>query len=83
MGSNASAFVAGLAYEYEFSGKQKAATNGLAIAEPSLKGSSVIGTLGFNYKKAPDSKFSAGLNLNGYVGKRQGIGVNVEFKWVF
>lgn len=73
----------GLAYEYEFNGKQNASTNGFGIDAPSLKGGSLIGTIGLNHKQSADSNFSLGLNLSGYAGKRQGVGVNAQFKWAF
>jgi hypothetical protein len=73
----------GLAYEYELAGKQQAAASGYAVDAPSLRGCSAIASIGLNYKERPDSRFSMGINLNGYAGKRQGIGFNVDFKWLF
>ena len=73
-------FYAGLAYDYEFSGKQKAEINGLRIDQPSLKGGTGIGELGVVFK---GKNSQVDLKVEGYTGKREGFGGGVQFKWVF
>jgi autotransporter-associated beta strand protein len=76
-------FLGGLAYEYEFMGKQKADAYGLPVSAPSLKGGTVIGELGVNLKANKDSRFSCDAKVQGYLGKREGVGLSVNLNWVF
>jgi hypothetical protein len=79
-----SKFHAGLAYDYEFGGKARATTYGVYnIDAPSIKGGSGVAEIGLSVKQSPDSKFSLDFKLEGYTGKREGMGGGVQFNWVF
>lgn len=81
--SKTSAFYAGAAYEYEFNGKARACWNGSSTPSPSLKGSSGMLELGWQNKITEKNPLSIDLGINGWVGKRKGIGFNAEFNWSF
>ncbi|MGJ3351860.1 autotransporter outer membrane beta-barrel domain-containing protein, partial [Morganella sp. Je.2.23] len=74
---------AGLGYEYEFDGKAKASTYGYDIAEPGVQGSTGILTLGTQVKPLAAQPLSMDINLNGYTGKRDGVGGSIKFSYVF
>lgn len=74
---------AGLGYEYEFDGKAKASTYGYDIAAPGVQGSTAILTLGSTVKPLASQPLSMDVNLNGYTGKRDGVGGNVKFSYAF
>jgi hypothetical protein len=76
-------FHGGLAYEQELMGKQKASALGVDIKAPSLKGGTVIGEMGVSLKKRPDSRFTLDAKAQGYLGKREGVGVSVNLNWLF
>ena len=73
----------GLAYEHEFSGSARAHALGSDIAAPIVKGGTGIGEIGLVYKPSSKSAFSVDVGLNGYVGKRQGIGGGFKLNWGF
>ena len=78
----ASELYAGLAYEYEFSGKATASYDGYAAPSPSLKGGSTLIELGWRF--APkDSRVSYDVNLAGWQGTRQGFSGNAQVNWAF
>jgi hypothetical protein len=73
-------FYAGLAYEYEGSGRIEAEISGIAVDSPSLKGGSGMVEAGY----AKDSgiwKFDVGLQ--GYLGTRKGIGGGAKIGYRF
>lgn len=72
-----------LAYEYEFAGQSKAVTYGVELPYVSTKGGTAIAELGIVYKPKNMDKFETRLGIQGYVGKRQGMSGNIEFKWKF
>ena len=73
---------AGLAYEYEFSGKATASYDGYAAPSPSLKGGSTLIELGWRF--APkNSRVSYDVNLAGWQGTRQGFSGNAQVNWAF
>ncbi len=63
----------GAAYEHEFDSKSGASVAGVRLGEPDVKGVSGIGELGVSYKPSAESRFSADLGVQGYVGKREGV----------
>jgi outer membrane autotransporter protein len=63
----------GLAYEHEGDGKARAATNGLPIDAPSLKGGTGMAELGLSLTPSGDQPFRFDLGIQGYAGKRQGV----------
>jgi len=63
----------GAAFEYEFSGKARATTNGLAIATPSLRGGTGIGELGLSITPCAKRPVTIDFGVQGYVGKREGV----------
>ncbi|EFE51761.1 outer membrane autotransporter barrel domain protein [Providencia rettgeri DSM 1131] len=74
---------AGLGYEYEFDGKANASTYGYGIGAPSVQGSTAILTLGSTVKPLATQPLSVDINLNGYTGKRDGVGGSVKFNYAF
>ena len=73
-------FYLGLAYEYEFSGKQQAYAAGLPIAAPDIKGGTGLGEIGVIFK---GKRNQIDLKAEGYAGKRKGIGLSAAIKWFF
>ncbi|MCL2117417.1 MAG: autotransporter outer membrane beta-barrel domain-containing protein [Planctomycetaceae bacterium] len=71
----------GGAWEYEFAGDARAATNGYAFDVPSLRGSTGIGELGVSWKSTTETSVARGcyvdLGVQGYVGKREGVSANL------
>lgn len=72
-----------LAYEYEFAGQSKAVTYGTELPYVSTKGATAIAELGVVYKPKNHDKFEMRMGMQGYVGKRQGMGGTMELKWKF
>ena len=73
----------GLAYEHELGGSAAATYSSESIAAPSIKGGTGIGEIGMVYKPSGKSAFSMDVGLNGFVGKRQGIGGGFKLNWGF
>jgi hypothetical protein len=76
-GGNGS-FYAGAAYEHEFDGEAGAATYGMSIDAPSIKGGTGIGELGFTYNYGGDDTFVIDLGLSAFTGEREGFGARLE-----
>jgi outer membrane autotransporter protein len=70
----------GAAYEREFGGKARAATNGFAIQAPSLRGDTGVGELCLTLKPSATLPISFDLGVQGYVGKREGITGSLQVK---
>ncbi|WP_106626164.1 autotransporter outer membrane beta-barrel domain-containing protein [Selenomonas massiliensis] len=80
--SDKSEIFAGLAWEYELSGKATASFMGYETPSPSLRGGS--GMLEVGYRFAPkDSRFSYDLRFAGWQGKRQGYSGGAHVNWAF
>ena len=80
--SERSEVFAGLAWEYELSGKAGASYQGYDAPSPSLRGGS--GMLEMGYRFAPkDSRFSYDLHFAGWLGKRQGYTGGAHMNWAF
>ncbi|MDR0646490.1 MAG: hypothetical protein LBG46_06010, partial [Elusimicrobiota bacterium] len=77
---SADAFYGGLAYEYEFYGAIDAEISAMAVDSPSIKGGSGMAEVGY-VKDLGIWKFDAGLQ--GYLGKRKGIGGGVKIGYRF
>ncbi|WP_169783804.1 autotransporter outer membrane beta-barrel domain-containing protein [Campylobacter curvus] len=77
-----SAWYIGGAYEREFDGKAKARnlTFSQDITAPSMRGNTGVGEIGFKF--LPKQNLQIDLNLQGLVGKRQGIsgGLKIDYK---
>jgi outer membrane autotransporter protein len=73
----------GLYYEHEFSGKAKAAVNGVAINSPSLHGGTGVGEAGIVFHPAKDLLLFLDLGIQGYVGKREGVTGSLQVKYEF
>ncbi|MDL2271959.1 autotransporter domain-containing protein [Desulfovibrio sp. OttesenSCG-928-I05] len=73
----------GAAYEHEFDSKARASANGNAIDAPDVKGGTGIGELGFTFKPSTTSGFSADLGVQGYTGKREGVGGSFRLMFEF
>ena len=81
----ANSYYAGLAYEYEVSGKARGSyyNHGAHIGDtpsPSLRGGSVMLELGWQMKPS-DSPLTLDLGLTGWAGKRRGLGGHVSLNW--
>ena len=74
---------AGLAYEYEFDGEAKATVLGFSTPSPSIKGSSGLLELGYIMQPKGVNDPAIDINLQGWVGKKQGFTGNVNFVWKF
>ena len=80
--SDKSEVYAGLAWEYELSGKAGATYQGYDAPSPSLRGGSAM--LEAGYRFAPkDSRFSYDLRFTGWQGKRHGYTGGVHVNWAF
>ncbi|MDL2267457.1 autotransporter outer membrane beta-barrel domain-containing protein [Desulfovibrio sp. OttesenSCG-928-G15] len=73
----------GAAYEREFDSKARATANGKSIDAPAIKGGTGIGELGFSFKPSAKSGLSLGLGMQGYTGKREGVGGSFQVKFEF
>lgn len=73
----------GMAYEYEFSASAGSTILDSVVAAPTIKGGTGIGEIGLVYKPTAKSAFSMDVALNGYIGKRQGIGGGLRLNWGF
>jgi len=80
--AHGSSWYAGLAYEYEFLGDANATVKGLSTLTPSLGGASGLVETGYTYGTANDS-FGAGINLEGWFGKKRGATVGGSVHWKF
>lgn len=75
---------AGLGYEYEFDGKAKATTYGVyTIDAPSVKGGTGILSLGASIKPIANRNLKLDFKLNGYTGKREGVGASIWVDYAF
>lgn len=74
---------AGLAYEWECGGASRAATYGQDIAAPSLRGGTGMGELGVMFQPVSTRPLFIDLGVRGYVGTRQGISGNLQFRMEF
>lgn len=74
---------AGVAWEYEFSGKAHASAYRTGLLVPSLKGSTVIGELGLSLKPSKLQGFSIDMGVQGFAGKRKGVSGNLMLKYAF
>ena len=79
------AIYAGAAYEYEFDakagGRYLVAGGEAEIKKPSLRGSTGIGEIGYEYKKDETLKFDIGVK--GYVGKQEGVSAQMAISIAF
>ena len=73
----------GAAYEHEFDSEAKASSNGDSIDSPDVEGGTGIGELGFSFKASATSGLSFDLGMQGYTGKREGVGGSFQLKWEF
>jgi len=80
--AHGSFWYAGLAYEYEFLGDANATVKGLSTLTPSLGGAIGLVETGYTYGTANDS-FGAGINLEGWFGKKRGAIVGGSAHWKF
>ena len=72
---------AGAAWEYEFNGDVGGTFNGKRIDEPSLGGSTGKGELGVSIN--PVKNLSIDLGVQGYTGKREGLGGTATLTFTF
>ncbi|MBQ9293230.1 MAG: autotransporter outer membrane beta-barrel domain-containing protein [Campylobacter sp.] len=79
------AIYAGAAYEYEFdskaSGRVLVLGSNTEMKQPSLRGSTGIGEIGYEYKKDETLKFDVGVK--GYVGKQEGVSAQMAISIAF
>lgn len=79
------AIYAGAAYEYEFDSKAGGRVlvlgSNAEMKQPSLRGSTGIGEIGYQYKKDETLKFDVGVK--GYVGKQEGVSAQMAISIAF
>lgn len=79
------AIYAGAAYEYEFDSKAGGRVlvlgSNAEMKQPSLRGSTGIGEIGYQYKKDETLKFDVGVK--GYVGKQEGASAQMAISIAF
>ena len=79
------AIYAGAAYEYEFDsnagGRMLVLGSNAEMKQPSLRGSTGIGEIGYQYKKDETLKFDVGVK--GYVGKQEGVSAQMAISIAF
>lgn len=79
---------ASLAYQYEFDGKGDANVAGVGINAPSMKGSTGIVGVGFEYQPTSEDPESfinrsrINMNVEGYFGKRRGGNVSLTYRYM-
>lgn len=71
---------AGAAYEWECSGAARAAAYGQDIAAPTLRGGTGMAELGVIFQPAAGKSMFIDLGVKGYLGKREGISGNIQFR---
>jgi autotransporter-associated beta strand protein/autotransporter passenger strand-loop-strand repeat protein len=69
--------------EREFDGAAKGSVNGVPLASPSLKGTTVSGELGLALRPSPSAPVTLDLGVQGFAGKRRGVSGNLTFKIEF
>lgn len=74
---------AGLAYQYEFSGKASATHDGMCTPAPSLKGSSGMAELGWQVKPDKKGNMTADLGVTAWAGKQKGVMGRLKLSWSF
>ncbi|MDR1308919.1 MAG: hypothetical protein LBL95_03320 [Deltaproteobacteria bacterium] len=80
-GEKASVF-AGAACEHEFGGQARAPIGGREMEPPSLRGDTCLGELGLTMRPTGGG-LTVELDLQGYLGKRQGATASLLFKYWF
>jgi outer membrane autotransporter protein len=73
----------GAAWEHEFDGRARAATNGFDIDAPELRGGTGIGELGLIQKPSRTLPLSFDLGVQGYTGKREGVKGSLQVRLEF
>ncbi|MDL2268207.1 autotransporter outer membrane beta-barrel domain-containing protein, partial [Desulfovibrio sp. OttesenSCG-928-G15] len=77
----------GAAFDYEFGGRQKGTIKGTGrrwkIDSPTLKGGTGVGELGITVKPSANSPVSFDMSVQGYTGKREGVGGNLNVRYEF
>ena len=80
--SEKSEILAGLAWEYELSGKAGVSFQGYDAPSPSLRGGSLM--LELAYRFAPkNSRFSYNVHMTGWQGTHRGVTGGAQVNWVF
>ena len=74
---------AGAAYEWECSGASRAAAYGQDIAAPTLRGGTGMAELGAVFQPVRGKSMFIDLGVKGYVGKREGVAGNIQFRASF
>lgn len=71
---------AGAAYEWECSGASRATAYGQDIAAPTLRGGTGMAELGVVFQPVRGKSMFIDLGVKGYVGKREGVAGNIQFR---
>ena len=80
--SEKSEILAGLAWEYELSGKAGVSFQGYDAPSPSLRGGSLM--LELAYRFAPkNSRFSYNVHMTGWQGTHRGVTGGAQVNWAF
>ncbi|WP_126468207.1 autotransporter outer membrane beta-barrel domain-containing protein [Pragia fontium] len=82
--SSALMLMSGLGYENEFIGRAKSTTYGVYnIDAPDMEGGTGIGFFGITARPISDQNLSLDVKVNGYTGKREGIGGLFRINYAF
>lgn len=74
----------GAAWDYEFDSTARATAYGLSTPAPSLKGSTGVFELGISVQPViAKSALTLEAAVQGYAGKRQGVGASLKAHWTF
>jgi outer membrane autotransporter protein len=73
----------GAAFEHEFDGEARAATNGYSIEAPTMRGSTGMGELGLAIRPSAAVPLTIELGVQGYTGKREGVTGSLQLKFEF
>jgi hypothetical protein len=71
-------FQAGVGYEREFDGHKEVEIEGYELSVPKFKEGSYFGEAGLSFRRGGVSPISFGLNVEGYDGRRKGLGASVN-----
>lgn len=73
----------GLAYEHEFAGESQASVHNYELASSSLSGDTGIAELGIEFKDKYNSPWFIDLGVQGFTGKREGVGGSLRLGYTF
>jgi outer membrane autotransporter protein len=73
----------GAAWEHEFDGRARATAYGFETPSPSLRGDTGLFELGLELATKKARAMTINVGLQGYTGKRQGVGGSAQLRYAF